>query len=55
FGENHGSIGPLTSLKDGDLETQTHKKDIGGLVEEQQKRNKRHINIVPTRINKPRP
>ncbi|KAL3885952.1 hypothetical protein ACJMK2_025983 [Sinanodonta woodiana] len=55
FGETHGSIGPLTSLKDGNLETRPHKKDIGGLVEEQKKRNMRHINIVPTRINKPRP
>ncbi|KAL3885192.1 hypothetical protein ACJMK2_025283 [Sinanodonta woodiana] len=53
FGETQGSICMLTSLRDGNLETQAHKIDIGRLVEEQQKRNKRHINIVTTRLNKP--
>ncbi|KAK3601937.1 hypothetical protein CHS0354_038794 [Potamilus streckersoni] len=53
FGETHGASCMLTSFKDGKLQTYAHRVDIRELVEEQNKRDNKHINIVTTRINKP--
>lgn len=54
-GETNGSFCMLTSIKDGRLENHVHKVDIGGLVEEHQRRNKSHIDIVTTHTTKPQP